>query len=629
MGLKFGSRLVNEEQWKFLPYTFPPGMSEYHREIDSDRILPFVGKSKKLASSVYADVFKVNIDASEQAFFPKETSEVQVIKKSLKPNVTSNRVQQERLCLRLLNQLKHPNIVCFLGSYTYLEQHHFLFPCFDLDLSEFLERDFRLGNFESDVTFYLALRGLGSALSHIHQLHLNRKTHGVDFDGIGWHHDLQPANILVSKDTFLLTDFGLANFQQGSAKPSVLWQRTCGDYIAPECMDAEQTEQIVDQAIDVWAFGCLIAEVAAYMQKGAPGVEDFSNHRLSEGGTDCQFYDTNRQTKASVKKWLESLNGGKSEERLIPSLINTSLHALTADPHRRPNIMHVTNSLTLLSLKAHFDSVQKQFSDTRALHGITAGDNLWFLQERFRAWGRILALDKNDAVMAISDNTHECYHEFIRNMDYLFQELNDAALTTFYTSEARFGFEDRVDRMVENLWSLLPIHMRKLTKECWYRAVLNADWTDASGEVYGTLKSRSLVYKSGDDASMLESIRRKAQADKDMRAKEEKSLTISPDSEYKSKIAFALGKLMKKLHTIARLHEGFNSQPVPVFRSSTDDTTNDDGSWRSYVFGLYVSITGATVRRRTPLWKEICGTISTQSTVLPSTATVLGLAFGR
>ncbi|KAH7176801.1 kinase-like domain-containing protein, partial [Dactylonectria macrodidyma] len=362
MGIKFGARLVSDEQWKFLPYNFPPAMWESHQNIDSHIILPFVGKWERIGYNMYEDVFyKGYIASSEQAFYPKEQAQVQVIKKTLKSTVAPTRLQQERLCLRLLNQLKHPNIVGFLGSYTYMEQHHFLFPRLDMDLSEFLQRDTRFGHFESDCTFYTELRGLASALSHIHQLYLDQKAHNGDFQGMGWHHDFQPTKISVSKDKFLLTGFGL----ESSAESKMLRQPTRSYYAAPEFMDAEE-EQTADEATDVWAFGCLIAEIATYMQLSAPGVKAFTEHRSPhgrEGWTDHQFYDAHGETKYLAEQWLESLSIFSSDERLIPSLVNISLDALIADPSHRPSLMHVHDQLSLLCLKAHFDSVDEEFSN--------------------------------------------------------------------------------------------------------------------------------------------------------------------------------------------------------------------------------------------------------------------------
>jgi serine/threonine protein kinase len=131
--------------------------------------------------------------------------------------------------LRLLNQLRHPNIVRLLGSYTHREEHYFLFPCIDMDLKQFFQRHDRFGKFQWDFTFYSALRGLGNALSNTHSLRLNQEAHGVDFEAIKYHYDIRPANILVSQETFLLANFGLGNLKPANAQSLTPLKSELGD----------------------------------------------------------------------------------------------------------------------------------------------------------------------------------------------------------------------------------------------------------------------------------------------------------------------------------------------------------------------------------------------------------------
>ncbi len=218
-----------------------------------------------------------------------------MIRKRLKSKKITRELQHEKMCLRMLNQLQHPNIIRLLGSYTHQGGHNFLFPCVDMDMKYFLQREDRFGNFRWDFTFYSALYGLGSALSKTHRLYLNQREHKVNFEAIGYHHDIRPANILVNKETFILADFGLGNLKEIDAQSQTPWKPTTGDYLAPECMDEKHNRQDVNRAIDVWAFGCLLAEVVTYMRTGATGVKEFSDRRLSPGSRahwkDSGFYD--------------------------------------------------------------------------------------------------------------------------------------------------------------------------------------------------------------------------------------------------------------------------------------------------------------------------------------------------
>lgn len=105
--------------------------------------------------------------------------------------------------LKLLRTLRHPNIVPVMCSYTYNNDHNFLFPSYKLDLKQFLQTDVRLADFQWNFTFHLALCGLASALENTHGIRLNAKEHGLDMDAIGYHNDFRPANVLVSTNTFI------------------------------------------------------------------------------------------------------------------------------------------------------------------------------------------------------------------------------------------------------------------------------------------------------------------------------------------------------------------------------------------------------------------------------------------
>jgi serine/threonine protein kinase len=116
-----------------------------------------------------------------------------------------------------LNELKHPNIIELLSSYTYRGKHNFLFPLAQGDLAEFLTSNERPPQFQPDRAFYTALRELSSAIGKVHHYTSAR----LKLDLIGCHHDLRPQNILVGGSTFLLADFGLSAFTKSTTKVRV------------------------------------------------------------------------------------------------------------------------------------------------------------------------------------------------------------------------------------------------------------------------------------------------------------------------------------------------------------------------------------------------------------------------
>ena len=165
----------------------------------------------------------------------------------------------------LLTRLNHANIVPLLASYTHQGLHNFLFPAYKSDLAKFLKSSTCHGDLKWSFPFFSALRGLASALSSTHNLHLEQKKHGVDYDAIGYHHDLRPANVLVDNHTFILADFGRGKLKSTEISSQTKWKIGHGDYIAPECEDEDFVHQQVGCAIDIGVFGCLALEVIIYI----------------------------------------------------------------------------------------------------------------------------------------------------------------------------------------------------------------------------------------------------------------------------------------------------------------------------------------------------------------------------
>ena len=99
-----------------------------------------------------------------------------------------------------------------LTAYTHGRELSLLFPQLDMDLKAFLSREETYGRFRWRFTYFSALHGLASALTRAHEVRVYGD--GADFEGIGYHHDLRPANVLVSSETFLLADFGMGSVRE-------------------------------------------------------------------------------------------------------------------------------------------------------------------------------------------------------------------------------------------------------------------------------------------------------------------------------------------------------------------------------------------------------------------------------
>ena len=430
--------------------------------------------------------------------------QVQVVRKQLKVKGMTKEFEREDRCLRLLNQLQHPNIIPLWGSYTYRGEQNFLFPYVEMDLGKFLLTKTCYQDFQWDFTFYSALTGLASALSNTHRLHLNQANHDVDFEAIGYHHDLRPPNVLVSPDTFILADFGLGRLKSAEALSHTPYKSISGDYIAPECTDMEENPQTVNRAIDVWAFGCLIVEVVTYMLKGADGVEEFRTKRLTPGRLpqwkDAGFYQPHGDVKQEVFDWIEALRRDNPHPDLVPQLVELSLHALQVDPRSRPDMNNVHHRLAVLSLQKHFHSVQDMFREvcrTRersvplAEHHL---ESLRFAQERFEVWGQALTLgDKS-----VSSYTCEQSEGSVKIMKKLFHALREEPKRRYSGDRsAMFSLEHVIVQIVEDLWRLLPDNLLQSAESQWQEALSNSDLVkqmDCSRNVtLGDLASASMA----------------------------------------------------------------------------------------------------------------------------------------
>jgi serine/threonine protein kinase len=347
-----------------------------------------------------------------------------------------------------------------------------------MDLGRFLIAKTRYQQFQWDFTFYSALAGLASALSKTHRLHLNQANHDVDFEAIGYHHDLRPPNVLVSPDTFILADFGLGRLKSAEALSHTPYKSISGDYIAPECTDMEENPQTVNRAIDVWAFGCLIVEVVTYMLKGADGVEKFRAKRLTPGRLpqwkDAGFYQPHGDVKQEVSDWIEALRRDDPHPNLVSQLLELSLHALQVAPQSRPDMNNMHRRLAVLSLQKHFQSIQDMFHKACGTMEISAPllehhlESLQFAQKRFEVWGYALTLGEK----GVSSHAYEQSDSSTKIMKKLFHALREEAeKRDSGDRSAMFSLESVIVRSVEDLWKLLPDSLLQSAENQWQEKI--------------------------------------------------------------------------------------------------------------------------------------------------------------
>lgn len=385
------------------------------------------------------------------------------MQKKLKKKGKTEEFERENRCLRLLNQLHHPNIIPLWGSYTCCDEQNFLFPYIDMDLGSFLKAKTRHQDFQWDFTFYSALTGLASALSKTHYLLLNQADHDIDFEAIGYHHDIRPPNILVGPDTFILADFGLGRLKQAGDPSHTPYKWISGDYVAPESTDSQENPLTTNRATDVWAFGCLIAEVVTYMLKGTAGVEEFRTKRLTPGRfpqwKDTGFYQPCGNVKQEVIDWMGALRRDNSHSDFVPLLVDLALDALQPDPRNRPDMNTIYIRLKVLSMQKHFHAIQEKFREVCETgeklvpsHKRHLG-SLGYAYERFEVWGNTLTLDKKGSPLHDEDQPDGS----IEIMKKLFQALREEVeMRHLGDGSALFSHEHRIVQSVESLWKYLP-----------------------------------------------------------------------------------------------------------------------------------------------------------------------------
>lgn len=325
-------------QWEFLPYHF-----QRDQDVEIGReILPFVRDLGPLMPGGFGDIHMLEIHPSLQDFAPCNVSSLFIpcilLPFSLAPPYTSNfsanlRVQSERVvvvrktlrgesdvsdearlamfinekrCLRLINHPPHPNIVPLLTAYAHGRDCCLLFPRLDMDLKAFLSHKEPYGDFRRRFTYFSSLHGLASALERAHGIRV--RADGAEFDGFAYHHDLRPSNVLVSRDTFLLADFGMGRVRELEDRSTTHFKALAGDYAAPECMDEDFARLDVGRAVDVWAFGCLVCEVMTYAYLGVDGLKKFRAGRKlprpSGEVVDSLFCDLRGDIKTVVREWI-------------------------------------------------------------------------------------------------------------------------------------------------------------------------------------------------------------------------------------------------------------------------------------------------------------------------------------
>lgn len=310
---------------------------------------------------------------------------MQVVRKEFKPFRKKSEYDLELRNLSILRVINHPNIIKLLGSYTYRDNHNFIFPLArGGTLADFLNQS-RPDVFKPDEKIMIALSGLCSALSTVHDLFSDDHT----LLAIGCHHDLKPGNILIDGDAFLLADFGLSRFKESTEDSKTSYKSVGGYYVAPECEDVNEVESLVGKRIigrksDIWSLGCIMTEVLIFMKRGVEGVKMFESSRSYrvEKSLFRRFHRGPNQSEPAVEAQLKELSE-KANTRSESMLIKLIKQILQLDPEIRPKAKEVEAKMRFIAI----DSISHQIQDlyTRAWQK-GSSTQVFLEQVRFSSW---------------------------------------------------------------------------------------------------------------------------------------------------------------------------------------------------------------------------------------------------
>ncbi|CAZ81471.1 unnamed protein product [Tuber melanosporum] len=338
------------QQWDFIAPIFKSRI----QKLDPSCILPFK-EEQDLGEGGYGAVSKVVLYRSHQDLVsisgPGDT--VVVARKRIKhvSAKTEAYFESERGPLELLKTRGHPHIIKLLGSYYQNDDYNLFFPLAEGSLKDLFDGG-RPGFDVDTESFYSSIVGLSSAINHIHNFTYEMGGKNMNFKG--YHHDLKPANILIQQGKFVIADFGLSKFKADANTSSTIHKTGTEAYLPPETcsIDPETNfdDRMVGRSVDIWAFGCILAEIATYLLRGSGGVGEFSRRRLtrvSANMKDNSFHAYN-EVKEEVREWLKSLEIMAERDPQISRLIQVVWKTLIPDRKKRPTAQAVLEEVSVL-----------------------------------------------------------------------------------------------------------------------------------------------------------------------------------------------------------------------------------------------------------------------------------------
>ncbi|KRT83023.1 protein kinase, partial [Oryctes borbonicus] len=172
----------------------------------------------------------------------RETDQIVAIKKFLETEEDATVRRMALREIRMLKKLRHENLVTMIEVFRYRKRFYLVFEYLEGTVLDELEKmPGGLGDERSRERIYQVTR----AINFCHSNHII-------------HRDVKPENVLVSSlGVVKLCDFGFARLVSLNGEPCTEYVATRW-YRAPELLVGEQQ---YGPPVDVWAIGCLFAEM--------------------------------------------------------------------------------------------------------------------------------------------------------------------------------------------------------------------------------------------------------------------------------------------------------------------------------------------------------------------------------
>jgi serine/threonine protein kinase len=252
---------------------------------------------------------------------------LRIVRKTLK-NRNQTALDELKKEVNVLQKLRHPHIIRFLGAYSKGDKMSILLsPVAETTLAVWLDKS---AAEQPANLFETIVKMFGCLASSVRYLHEQRP--------VVKHMDIKPQNILVVEGDrefphVILCDFGVSSAEDRADDQSRPWTR---QYIAPEVFEGFARKQ----AADIWSLGCVFAEMASIpLSQDNELWMDFSK---TFGGRSGTYY---WQDVPGVQKKLTALaaEANRPSEKTVVRML---LNMLSAQPDERPDASSLTKVFT-------------------------------------------------------------------------------------------------------------------------------------------------------------------------------------------------------------------------------------------------------------------------------------------